>query len=70
MGRKNPADTLEEQMAMERRFDGPWTERDLELYRAELQAARKARLWEWHDQPVKKRQVWQEPPGCWVDVDA
>ena len=39
MTRQNPADTLEEREAMERRHDGPWTQRDLDRYRLEQKRA-------------------------------
>ena len=71
MTRKNPADTLEEEEAMERRHDGPWTQRDLDLYRAELKRAqeRREQLWEWHDTEKKARQVYVEPAGVWMTIE-
>ena len=71
MTRKNPADTLKEQEAMERRHDGPWTQRDLDLYRAELKRAqeRREQFWEWHDTEKKTRQVYVEPAGVWMTIE-
>ena len=70
MTRQNPADTLEEREAMERRHDGPWTQRDLDRYRAELKRAQERRdqLWEWHDTDKKARRVYVEPAGVWMTV--
>ena len=49
MTRQHPADTLEEREAMERRHDGPWTQRDLDRYRLEQKRAKaREHLWEWH----------------------
>ena len=71
MERKNPADTLEELREMERRHDGPWTQRDLDRYRAELKRAKERRdqLWEWHDTEKKTRQVYVEPAGVWMTIE-
>ena len=71
MTRQNPADTLEEREAMERRHDGPWTQRDLDRYRAEVERAqeRREQLWEWHENRKKKtREVYVEPAGVWMTV--
>ena len=72
MTSRNPAATLEEREAMERRHDGPWTQRDLDRYRAEVERARRRReeLWEWHENHEKKtRQVYVEPAGVWQEID-